>query len=525
MSETRSNRPTRRGELWARFRFSLIGPLLAAPPRLGELNSELKRLAHKLWRHPITSEDRRFAFSTIQRWYYQARSARADPVAELKRKTRSDAGLHHSLSPPLRRQVRSQYKEHSSWSYQLHYENLRAWAESQPTGAKGSFEVGEVPSYATVRRYMKAHGLLKQRRLRARSIGSLESHDAHESSGYEQREVRSFEVEHVNGLWHLDFHHSSLSVLSPRGEWLKPRLLAVLDDLSRLVCHLQWYLTETTADLVHGLKQAFLKCGLPRSLMTDNGPAMTAGEVREGLFRLGVHHATTLPRSPYQNGKQEVFFAQVEGRLMAMLEGHTELSLDLLNEATLAWVEGDYHRRTHREISVAPLERYLNAPSVARPSPDSEQLRVAFTVEDTRRVRRSDKTFTLHGVRFELPLRFAHLERVFLRYASWDLSHVLLADELEGTVLCPVYPLDKAKNADSRRRPIHVPATDLDPTSEPEHPSEHGGEHDGIAPLLERLLSDARSTGLPPAYLPVPTEEPEPAADPQDQPEDMEGDS
>ena len=35
MSETRSNRPTRRGELWARFRFSVIGPLLAAVEPVG----------------------------------------------------------------------------------------------------------------------------------------------------------------------------------------------------------------------------------------------------------------------------------------------------------------------------------------------------------------------------------------------------------------------------------------------------------------------------------------------------------
>jgi hypothetical protein len=119
MSERKSGRATRRGELWARFRFSVIGPLLAAPPRWGELDSELRRLAQKLWRHPISGDDRRFAFSTIQRWYLRARSARTDPVGELKRKTRSDAGAHRSLSPPLRRQLRSQYQKHPSWCY--HY--------------------------------------------------------------------------------------------------------------------------------------------------------------------------------------------------------------------------------------------------------------------------------------------------------------------------------------------------------------------------------------------------------------------
>ena len=39
---------------WARFRFSIIGPLLSAPPNAGELQKTLADLAAKQWRHPIT---------------------------------------------------------------------------------------------------------------------------------------------------------------------------------------------------------------------------------------------------------------------------------------------------------------------------------------------------------------------------------------------------------------------------------------------------------------------------------------
>jgi putative transposase len=70
------------------------------------------------------------------------------------------------------------------------------------------------------------------------------------------REVRSFEVEYVGGLWHLDFHHGSRQVLTREGQWVKPIALAVLDDRSRLACHVQWYLDETTESLVHGFTQA-----------------------------------------------------------------------------------------------------------------------------------------------------------------------------------------------------------------------------------------------------------------------------
>src|ERR1700757_4999918 len=41
--------PPRSHELWARFRFSVIGPLLAAPPERGELQEQLKSLALNAW--------------------------------------------------------------------------------------------------------------------------------------------------------------------------------------------------------------------------------------------------------------------------------------------------------------------------------------------------------------------------------------------------------------------------------------------------------------------------------------------
>jgi putative transposase len=39
---------------WAHLRFSIVGPLLAAPPARGELQAELERLAAKEWLHPKT---------------------------------------------------------------------------------------------------------------------------------------------------------------------------------------------------------------------------------------------------------------------------------------------------------------------------------------------------------------------------------------------------------------------------------------------------------------------------------------
>jgi hypothetical protein len=61
---------------------------------------------------------------------------------------------------------------------------------------------------------------------------------------------------------------------------------------------------------------------------------MIAAETVQGLARLGILHERTLPYSAYQNGKQECFWGQVEGRLLAMLEGCKELTLAQLNQAS-----------------------------------------------------------------------------------------------------------------------------------------------------------------------------------------------
>jgi transposase InsO family protein len=346
-----------------------------------------------------------------------------------------------------------------------------------------------VPAYATVRRYMKSVGLTRRRKLGGEPTDGTRRAERR----LDEREVRSYENEYVNGLWHLDFHHGKKKVLVARGEYVTPLALGILDDHSRLACHLQWYFAEDAENLVHGLQQAIHKRGQPRSLMTDQGSAMKADEVRQGLARLGIVHELTLPHSPYQNAKQESFWAQLEGRLVAMLEGIEDLTLARLNEITQAWVEHEYNRKRHSELGTTPLRRFLDDKDVGRPSPTSEALRQAFCAEDQRTQRKTDGTISLDGRRFELPSRYRHLDRVTIRRASWDLSWVQLVDARTGAVLCRLYPLDKAANADGQRRTLEAPAGPIVTTTR---------RAPAMPPLLAKLVAEHAATGLPPAYLP-----------------------
>lgn len=476
MSETDLPRPER----WGRFKFSVIGGLLASPPEGGELQAALEQLACRTYQHPLhPGQSIQFGFSTIESWFYKAKAA-PDPLAALRRKRRRDAGQSQALSPALLAALEAQYRQDPGWTVQLHVDNLAVLVTRHP-------EWGTLPCYQTVRRAMRERGWVRRKVPRHPTEGQTRA-----ALRLEEREVRSFEAAHVHALWHLDFHQGSRKVVDAAGRWHTPVALAILDDRSRLCCHLQWYLAETAENLVHGLTQALLKRGLPRALLTDNGSAMLAEETREGLARLSIVQRTTLPYSPYQNGKQEVFWAQLEGRLLALLGRVEDLRLDFLNRASQAWVEQDYHRRTHSETNATPLARLLAGPEVSRPAPASDALRLAFSRQISRCQRRSDGTVAVEGLRFEVPSRFRHLPKLTLRYALWDRSTVWVIDPQTGQPLARLLPQDKQKNAEGQRR-RHEPAL---PAGAP------APEADPIPPLLDQWLADFAATGLPPAYFP-----------------------
>ena len=126
-----------------------------------------------------------------------------------------------------------QYRQYPGWTAQLHYDNLVALSEEDDA-------LGSLPSYGTIRRYLKAQGYHRKRRPKRDTPGARQA-----ERRLETLEVRSYEAEYVHGLWHADFHHGSHPVLTPSGRWVTPLLLGIIDDHSRLVCHLQWYLDET----------------------------------------------------------------------------------------------------------------------------------------------------------------------------------------------------------------------------------------------------------------------------------------
>jgi transposase InsO family protein len=483
--EEQNRRP--KGIRKAEFRFSVIGGLLSSPPESGNLKRELQKLADKTWQHPISGKPHRYSVATIERWYYGARRKKRNPLQALIAKSRIDQGVSTLLNPELNEKWQALYEDHPHWSKQLLFDNFKAWATS--------FRVPpltHVPSYSTMRRFSIQNGLVRTAKPKCREDGTpLESSVASiaRKTGIE---VRSFESPYVGGLWHLDFHTGSRAILLESGDWVRPQILAILDDCSRLGCHAQWYLCESTESLVHGFSQAIQKRGRPRSLMSDRGSAMMSEEFTQGLLRLSISHDPTLEYSPYQNGKSEKFWAQIEGRLLPMLEEVKGLTLNQLNELTQVWIESEYNQRLHTEIGCTPISKFANTKSVLFDSPGSEELRFAFVKEISRRQRRTDGTVSIEGVRFEVPSAYRHHSRILIQYPSWNLSQVQLVDQKTEQPIAKLLPLDKQKNASGKRK-----ANDL-------HRPVHGGKvpMEQLPPQMQKLVRERERASLPPAYLP-----------------------
>lgn len=454
----------------ARFRYGLLFPLLCKGENLerGEQTEIIRRIATTPVVFPGEDHPRMISERTLLRWLAQLRAhepAFEEPARRLLRRERSDHGTVRLLSSEQMDWLRMNTEAYPRWSYSLHADNL--WH----TGLQPKV------SRSTVYRWMKSQGLIP---LTLRG-GSRK-----------RRSTLLFESEFPGELVHFDFHTSSvLRVLGDCGSWLKPKCVAFIDDRSRFGLHIQWFLTETTADLVHAKIQSYLKYGIHLRDMSDNGSAMIAAEYNRGLKQLGVQHERTVPRSPYQNGKIESFWKPLEGRLMAMLSKVKPLTLEFLNEASIAWLEQDYNGRFHSEVKAAPRSLWFSDDNVSRrPAPSSETLRRLFRRRVTRRQRHEDHTITLEGVRYQLPELVWGVDTLTVAYAAWNRDLVTIIDPFTEKELADIFPVDRVENAMRRTRRASEDQHADDPITGEE--SKQLGSTAALPPFLSHLLEAHR---------------------------------
>jgi transposase InsO family protein len=249
--------------------------------------------------------------------------------------------------------------------------------------------------WTTVYRFLKAQGLW-------------------EASPTTPKDRRRFEAELPNDLWQSDMMYGP--TVSVEGRQRKVFLFSFLDDMSRLVPHAQFYVTERLESYLDCLRQALLRRGLPRRLYVDNGPAFRSQHLSQITASLGIALIHSTPYQPEGRGKVERWFRTVREQFLSTWQGE---SLEELNQRFLIWLQ-TYHQNPHRVTGQTPMQRFSSHLECLRPTPP--HLEDFFRKRAVRKVEK-DRTIALNSRLYEAPVSLIG-KKVALLYHDHDPARV-----------------------------------------------------------------------------------------------------
>lgn len=180
------------------------------------------------------------------------------------------------------------------------------------------------------------------------------------------RALRRFEHDAAHELWQMDFMgHRPLD----QG---RVHPLTILDDHSRFLLQLTACATQQREVVQTHLTACFRQYGLPRIILTDNGPPWgTSGaggitRLEVWLMRLGIALWHGRPSHPQTQGKVE----RIHRTIAADVFGHrTFTDLDAAQEAFAAFRAVYNQQRPHAALAFAvPISRFAPSP---RPFPET----------------------------------------------------------------------------------------------------------------------------------------------------------
>ena len=339
---------------------------------MAEGNSIVERIRN-VSKMTFTDEDgqpRQFTWRTISTWLYRYK---AGGITTMENKPRSDKGR-------TRKVVLEDLQEAIDKILpKLHGRTPTRGAIYRLCIEEGLLSRSQVAPN-TFRRLVKRHDMLKP------------------AANADNKHRLAFAKAHANEMWQADTLYGPY--VNHNGTPTQTRLIAFLDDASRVCCHGQFFHAETTDTLIEALRAAFYKRGVPQSLYVDNGSIYTSKEIIQICARLGclLHHAPL--RDGAAKGKIERYFRTVREQFLVR---ELDLSsLEALNRAFTEWVEERYNAQPHSILGMPPLDRYALDRGRIRFLPPNEANDELFFVEEDRLVR-ADNTFSFKAVRFEAP--------------------------------------------------------------------------------------------------------------------------
>jgi len=362
-------------------RFSLISPIINGQvASIGEYSKEVTKFPIDMPRYGLKS----YAPRTIGTWYSEYIKGGIDA---LKPAPRSDRGESRVLKPEMAEGILCKLKEHPKAPATVIYDML----------IDEKVFLKKDVSVATVRRFIREN--------RAAAAGEAS-----------KPQMLRFSKGNVNDLWMTDVMYGAYV----GGKKKKATyLLAYIDDCSRLITHAQFYLSQDIVALRDSFRDAVLKRGIPKVILTDNGKIYRSQQFEYLCANIGVsllHHAVA---QAYQKGKIERFFRTVRLRFISVLKNEDLLNIDTLNEKFGKWLLDDYQKRPHEGLSgETPLDFFLKQADKVQLITDMAEFNKKLMITVKRTVKK-DATISLSNNLYETDMFLAG-EKLDVKYDPGD---------------------------------------------------------------------------------------------------------
>lgn len=328
---------------------------------------------HAVSQMSFTDEDgnaRKFTWRTIQTWYSRYKK---HGVTVMENKPRSDKGTRRKVQP------------------EVLLEAVRAVLPKMH---------GKNPKRATLYRLCIEQGLLTRSQVAPNTFSRVvKDYEMLKPDDAVTNKIRlAFSKAHANEMWQADTLYGPHITIE--GVAMQTRLIAFIDDASRVCCHGQFFASENVDTLIESLRAAFYKRGVPNILYVDNGSIYSSREIIQICARVGCLLAHTPVRDGAAKGKVERFFRTVRDQFLCR---QLDLSsLDTLNAQFIQWVEEHYNAQIHSVLGMTPMDRFALDRSFVKFLPPNQANDELFFVEEHRHVR-ADNTFSFKAIRFEAP--------------------------------------------------------------------------------------------------------------------------
>jgi transposase InsO family protein len=360
-----------------------------------------------------------FTWRTIQTWHYNYKN---HGITGMHGTSRSDKGKSRKITPE---------------------EVLEAINAALPHFRKGHEKNGQdkKPNKTAIYRFCIEKGLLHANRIaRTTFCRMVCQYEMLKEDPSENKRRLAFSMQYANQLWQAD------TMFGPHVGGKQTKLIAFIDDASRVICHGEFFTEENTDSMVRAIRSAFYKRGLPEQLLVDNGSIYCSQEITLICARVGCILRHTAVRDAAAKGKIERFFRRVRDQFL--IRNLDLSSVQALNKQFTDWVEQDYNATVHSTLGMKPIDRFgvdLSRIRFLAPSQDTDEL---FYAQETRTVKK-DNTFSFQGKRYETPVDMRAKE-IELRYERHRQGAIIVYDK--GRRLGQARLLNAIANGLARRK-------------------------------------------------------------------------